>query len=218
MVALYVYRPSRDSHQWYADRRGLFGIERRTGRPTALFLIGRPPSSRRAVGVGRVARAMSEENVEVVRQVFSAFNRGDWSAWESLHRPEMEWSDPPEWPGSGVHRGVDVVRRFIEEVLETGDECRSRLMPSRVSARTACLCAGVLYSGSCQSHPNRGPPVPALRDRGGPRAARRNIPVECPELGAAGLTETHRHQSAQVRDHDLDSRSAAVAVAGAGHV
>jgi ketosteroid isomerase-like protein len=65
---------------------------------------------------------MSQENVEVVRQIFQAFNSRDWAEWESHHHPDFEWSDPPEFPGGGMHRGVDGVRRFIDEVLETADE------------------------------------------------------------------------------------------------
>jgi ketosteroid isomerase-like protein len=65
---------------------------------------------------------MSQENVEVVRLIFEAFNGRDWAAWESHHHPDFEWSDPPEVPGGGTHHGTAGVRRFMNEVLETGDE------------------------------------------------------------------------------------------------
>jgi ketosteroid isomerase-like protein len=65
---------------------------------------------------------MSEDNVEVVRKILAAFNSRDWEVWESHHHPEFEWSDPPGFPGGGVHRGVDRVRRFMDELLETADE------------------------------------------------------------------------------------------------
>ncbi len=65
---------------------------------------------------------MSRENVELVRLIFEAFNTRDWAAWESHHHPDFEGSDPPEVPGGGRHRGVRSVRRFMNEVLETGDE------------------------------------------------------------------------------------------------
>ena len=67
---------------------------------------------------------MSQENVETVRRIFAAFNSRDWAAWESHHHPDFEWSDPPEVPGGGTHRGVDGVRRFMDEVLETGNDWR----------------------------------------------------------------------------------------------
>jgi len=68
---------------------------------------------------------MSEENVEVVRQVFEAFNRRDWAAWKSHHDPDVEWHDPPGVPGGGVHRGAGPIVRFLEETLETAAEWRA---------------------------------------------------------------------------------------------
>jgi ketosteroid isomerase-like protein len=65
---------------------------------------------------------MSQENVEVVRQIFEAFNRRDWEAWASHHHPEVEWTDPAEYPGGGVRRGVGDIRRLFEDLFETGDE------------------------------------------------------------------------------------------------
>jgi ketosteroid isomerase-like protein len=67
---------------------------------------------------------MSQENVEVVRQIFDAFNHRDWEAWECHHHPSVEWLDPPELPDAGVHQGVGAIRRFFTELLETGDEWR----------------------------------------------------------------------------------------------
>jgi ketosteroid isomerase-like protein len=61
---------------------------------------------------------MPQENVEVVRQVVVGFNRRDWVAWESHWHREAEWYDPPEAPGSGVHRGVQNIRRYFDELLE----------------------------------------------------------------------------------------------------
>jgi ketosteroid isomerase-like protein len=65
---------------------------------------------------------MSQESVEVVRRVVEAFNRRDWVAWESHWHREAEWYDPPEAPGSGVHRGVQSIRRYFDELLEIGAE------------------------------------------------------------------------------------------------
>jgi ketosteroid isomerase-like protein len=61
---------------------------------------------------------MSQENVDVVRQVVDAFNRQDWVAWASHWHPDAEWHDPPEVPGSGVHRGLEGIRRYFDELLE----------------------------------------------------------------------------------------------------
>jgi ketosteroid isomerase-like protein len=71
---------------------------------------------------GLSEQAMSRENVQVVRQICEAFDNRDWEVWESQHHPDFEWSDPPEAPGGGTHRGVGDVRRSMEEFLETGDD------------------------------------------------------------------------------------------------
>jgi ketosteroid isomerase-like protein len=65
---------------------------------------------------------MSEQNVEIVRQIFDAFNRRDWAAWESHHHRDVLWSNPPEAPDSEIKRGVGSIRRVFEELLETGDD------------------------------------------------------------------------------------------------
>ena len=65
---------------------------------------------------------MSQENVDVVRRVVDAFNRQDWGAWESHWHRDAEWHDPPEVPGSGVHHGVESIRRYFEELLEIAAE------------------------------------------------------------------------------------------------
>jgi ketosteroid isomerase-like protein len=83
---------------------------------------------------------MSQENVEVVRRVVEAFNRQDWVAWNALYHPDAEWFDPPEVPGSGVHRGRRSIRHYFDELLEiAADGSTSRLMPSKTLAEIACL-------------------------------------------------------------------------------
>ena len=85
---------------------------------------------------------MSQENVEVVRQVFEAFNRRDWAAWESHHHPEVEWCNPPE-PGSIV--GWALSASSSTRRSRSGTNGTSRLTPLRVSGKTAFSCGGVLY-------------------------------------------------------------------------
>ncbi len=61
---------------------------------------------------------MSQENVELVRQSFEAFNRGGVEAVISggLWSPEVVWDVSPSGvPGLGVYRGYDEVRSFFED-------------------------------------------------------------------------------------------------------
>jgi ketosteroid isomerase-like protein len=54
---------------------------------------------------------MSQENVEVVRSLLAAFDRGDYEAALALIDPDVEWAEPPYLPGSGVQRGHEGIRR-----------------------------------------------------------------------------------------------------------
>ena len=42
---------------------------------------------------------MSEQNVETVRRLIDAFNRGDFEASLAFLDEEIEWHDPVEVPG-----------------------------------------------------------------------------------------------------------------------
>ena len=70
----------------------------------------------------RDTRGVSQENVEFVRRGLEAFNRGEWTeVFEGWFHPDIEWSDPPGFPGAGVHRGraaVEARFRELEEMLE----------------------------------------------------------------------------------------------------
>ena len=57
-----------------------------------------------------------------MRRGLETFNRGEWDeVFEHWFHPDIEWSDPPGFPGAGVHRGRAAVEaRFkeLEEMLE----------------------------------------------------------------------------------------------------
>jgi hypothetical protein len=102
---------------------------------------------------------MSEENVETLRQVFEALNSRDWAARESHHHPDFEWSDPPEFPGGGTHRGVGGVRRFMDDVLETGDEWHVEVDGIESVGGGPRTDAGAFRARwSRKPHPDGGPP------------------------------------------------------------
>jgi ketosteroid isomerase-like protein len=65
---------------------------------------------------------------ELLREGFEAMNRGDYEAAVADMPPEVEWHDPPELIGSGVHRGPAEVRRFWEGFGEAWDEWRMELL------------------------------------------------------------------------------------------
>jgi ketosteroid isomerase-like protein len=67
---------------------------------------------------------MAQENVEIVRSMYEAFNRGDVAgATESLH-PEAELHQPPEWPDSHSYYGRDEFARGFALWLREFDQPR----------------------------------------------------------------------------------------------
>jgi uncharacterized protein len=79
---------------------------------------------------------MWQENVEIVRQMLDAFHQGDFETSLAFLDRDVEWHDPPDVPGGGVHRGPEEVRRWMagwlgawesytaeaEEVIDAGDQ------------------------------------------------------------------------------------------------
>ena len=67
---------------------------------------------------------MSQENVEVVRAWYDAFNREDWDAMLKDAAPgfEVDFSRS-DGPLAGVF-GLDQIRRFVEEFNETWESAR----------------------------------------------------------------------------------------------
>jgi ketosteroid isomerase-like protein len=52
---------------------------------------------------------MSQENVEVVKAAFEAYNRGDLDAWLADADPDIEWHLLPQATDPGPHRGRQVI-------------------------------------------------------------------------------------------------------------
>jgi ketosteroid isomerase-like protein len=59
---------------------------------------------------------MSQENVEVVRELYDALNRRDWEAALPLVSAEVEWEPDARHPKAGVHRGRAAYRGFLEDI------------------------------------------------------------------------------------------------------
>jgi SnoaL-like domain len=81
---------------------------------------------------------MSQENVEVVRAAYDAFERGDLEAVSRLHDPAIEWHTSVEDPDAAIHRGPVAVRRYFEGYIETFPGLRTSSSASGPSARSRC--------------------------------------------------------------------------------
>jgi ketosteroid isomerase-like protein len=68
---------------------------------------------------------MSQENVEIVRVLYDAFNRGELDAYLSVLDPEFVWHGPTEIPDlAGTYRGVEGVRRYLSKLMEVFNDYR----------------------------------------------------------------------------------------------
>jgi uncharacterized protein len=66
-------------------------------------------------------------NVELVREIIDALNRGDVEAMLAHMDPDFEWRPLEDSPISGTYRGHEDVRRYVEDWLSTFDDLRVEL-------------------------------------------------------------------------------------------
>jgi ketosteroid isomerase-like protein len=72
---------------------------------------------------------MSEENVELVREVTDAANRHDVDAFVALVSPDVVWEENPELPGlREAYRGRAEVREWAEELLEVWESLHGEVV------------------------------------------------------------------------------------------
>jgi ketosteroid isomerase-like protein len=67
---------------------------------------------------------MSQENVEIVRDGYEAFARGDVDAVLRGLDPAIEVDPPPEFPGEGSYHGHAGFLAYAQAWLETWEEYR----------------------------------------------------------------------------------------------
>ena len=65
---------------------------------------------------------MSQENVEIVRKLIDAFNRGDLDAWLGFLSPEVVWESLPLPGFREVYRGRSGAREWLEQLQEVFEE------------------------------------------------------------------------------------------------
>lgn len=59
--------------------------------------------------------AQMEQAVAALRAAYAAFNRGDIDAATLVMDPQIEWSEPAEFPGGGSYRGRDGAKRYLTQ-------------------------------------------------------------------------------------------------------
>jgi ketosteroid isomerase-like protein len=128
---------------------------------------------------------MSQENVEIVRSIYEAVNRGDWDAAFRDQQPDVELTTPPG-PNAGTYRGRAEIQSFWEEMqtpfeawsvepeefFEHGDQIavvvRARMRPKGSSAEIENRTGNLLDAPRGQGRVDAN--VPEARE--GPRSRR----------------------------------------------
>jgi ketosteroid isomerase-like protein len=64
---------------------------------------------------------MSQENVEVVRALFEAWNARDMDAFRELYDPEAIVRMAQDWPEPGPYFGREAITREFEQLRQTWD-------------------------------------------------------------------------------------------------
>ena len=64
---------------------------------------------------------MSQQNVEVVRAAYAAWNAGDMGALRELYDPDAITRTPEGWPEPGPFVGREAFIRWCEQLRETWD-------------------------------------------------------------------------------------------------
>jgi ketosteroid isomerase-like protein len=67
---------------------------------------------------------MSQENVEIVRRAFSAFQGRDSEAWVNCFHPDVELLLPRNVLEGGSYRGHEGVKRALADAFETWEAFR----------------------------------------------------------------------------------------------
>jgi ketosteroid isomerase-like protein len=97
---------------------------------------------------------MSQENVEVVRKLIDAFNRGDLDSWAGFLSPEVAWESLPLVGFRDVYRGRAEAREWLEQLVEDFEEARLEI------EETTALSDDRVFFGYSQIGRGRGSGLP----------------------------------------------------------
>jgi hypothetical protein len=53
------------------------------------------------------------DKTEVLRKAYAAFNRNDIDATVEALDPQIDWTEPPEFPGGGTYHGHEGVKAYL---------------------------------------------------------------------------------------------------------
>ena len=71
--------------------------------------------------MGKLTPSLAAET-EALREAYAALNRNDIPATVEAFDPQIEWTDPAEYPGGGTYRGHAAVQAHLSQARATWAE------------------------------------------------------------------------------------------------
>ena len=82
---------------------------------------------------------MSEENVEVVRRAFEAWNQGGAQSAKRFWADDYEFHDPPNFPDPRVVRGRDAVAAYLKDQTSVIGDLKVTIVDVRARDETVVV-------------------------------------------------------------------------------
>ena len=133
---------------------------------------------------------MSQETVELARQVMDALSRRDLESLIDFADPEIEWhSFFAELGEGGVYRGYDGTRRYMGDLNEAWEIVRADVDDGVATGDVALLVGRIHYRGKGSGAETESPAGWMLKFRNGKLLRFRAFRDPQGALEAAGLAE-----------------------------
>jgi uncharacterized protein len=132
---------------------------------------------------------MPQDNVEIVRRAYEAWNRGDLEAWYAIFTPDAVVEAPSHSPTAGTYRGIDQVRRYLDTWRQSFEW--HRFEPDRfIPVGTSVVATGLQHGVGKRSGAEVREPEAHVWEMHGGHATRMCIYADATEaLEAAGMRE-----------------------------
>jgi uncharacterized protein len=91
----------------------------------AVLSLGRACRRGHDEGTGLQATAEQQQAISGLRAAYAAFNRGDITAAVQLLDPQIEWTEPAEFPGGGTYHGQAGAKAYLTLSREAAAEVHS---------------------------------------------------------------------------------------------
>jgi len=70
---------------------------------------------------------LTEQRIATLRAAYAAFNRGDIAAAVQSLDPQIDWSEPAEFPGGGNYKGREAAKQYLTDNPKVMDEISGKV-------------------------------------------------------------------------------------------